>query len=152
MKISEVMNKNVITVRPDATVNDVACLLAEHSISGMPVVDDSQRVVGLVTERDLLPKMSGIPFSNVRLPALFGEWLGEEEFEEIIRKAKDRKVTEVMNESVLSINADESISKAASMMAQNSVKRLPVVRDNRLVGIITRADVIRAIAERGTDD
>lgn len=151
MKVSDVMTSEVITIDEQSTVAQVAELLAKNGFSGVPVVNAERKVVGMVTERDLLPKMKGVPFSNLRLPALFGEWLGEQEFEQAISETRERSVKEAMSSEVITIAADDELGRAAALMAQHSVKRLPVVSEGDLVGIITRADIIRAIASHNVD-
>lgn len=149
VKIAEIMTSKVVTAGAQATISEVAQLMTENGISGVPVVDADSKVLGIVTERDLLPKMKGIPFSRVKLPALFGEWLGDLKFEQIIAEAKDLKASEVMTNNLITVNADDEISLAAELIAQHSIKRLPVLRDGVLEGIVTRADIIRAISSKG---
>ena len=146
MKISEVMTSNVITAGPEANLSEIARLMAENGVSGVPIVDTENKVLGIVTERDFLPQLKGVPFSNVKLPTLFGEWFEERDFGQLIAEARKQKATDVMKSPVVTVDVNDELGRAAELLAQHSVKRLPVVQDGVLVGIINRADIIRAIA------
>ena len=146
MKVSDVMTKEVLTVTEDARVSDVARLLMEKGFSGVPVVNESNEIVGMVTESDLLPKMKKIPFSRIRVPVFFGEWLDAKDFDSLIEEAKSSLIVDIMSTDLVTISSEEEMGKAAELMTTHEIKRLPVVDDKKLVGMITRADIIRALA------
>lgn len=142
-KVRDVMSAPVITIGPDVSLREAARVLLEHSISGLPVVDDFGQVMGLLSETDLLAKESGPEVLRHRPLAWF---LGESP----ATQAEDAKihavkVSEAMTAPVIVIDPDDTVHAAAEMMVRRGVNRLPVIDDGRLVGIVTRADVIRSL-------
>ena len=146
MQAKDVMTRDVITVHPTTTVEAIAHLLTKHRISGVPVVDEVKRVVGIVTERDLFLKEKGIPFSAVKLPALFKQWVDPSQLAEIYRNARHYTAADVMTEPVICVDAESDIGYIAWLMSQRNLKRVPVVSGDVLVGIISRADMIKMLA------
>jgi CBS domain-containing protein len=141
MKVSDVMSRDVTSVTPDTALRDVARTLAERRISGVPVVDAAGRCLGIVSEADLLAKQLSRP-SNRRSPL---EWiLGEQRDPEELRRHGARTAAEAMSAPVISIAPDRPLRDAAALMVDRSVNRLPVLSVDRLVGIVTRADLVRA--------
>ncbi len=151
LKVREIMTAPVITVKPDTTVRELADILAQNKISGVPVVDAQDRVVGMVSEADIILQDADLHFpyyiqfleSVIYLQSVH-------KFEERFRKAFGSKVSEIMTEDVVSVTADESVRDVATLMADRDVNRLPVTENGRLVGIVTRGDIVRAIAQQKT--
>lgn len=150
MKAKDIMTREVITVRPDTTVEAIARLLAEHRISGVPVVASREagRVVGFVSESDLFLKEKGIPFSAVKLPALFKQWVDPTRLAEIYEGARHHTAADVMTRDVICVDAEDDIGQLAWLMAQRDLKRVPVLREGVLAGIITRADIVGMLARK----
>jgi len=143
MRVADVMTTDVITVRPETTLKEVAELLATRGISGAPVVDASGHVVGVVSEADILAKERK-PRQQSRLAHLFGHETHDP-------KAEARIAGEAMTSPAVTITADRRIDAAAGLMLDRNVNRLPVLdREGLLVGIVTRADLVRAFVL--TDD
>ena len=148
LKVREIMQTEVVTVRPDATVGDLADILAKNKVSGVPVVDEQGGVLGMVSEADIILQDADLHFpyyiqfleSVIYLQSV-------RKFEERFRKAFGSKVTEVMSEEVVAISPDASVREAATIMADRNINRLPVTEGGKLVGIVTRGDIVRAIAE-----
>jgi len=138
----EIMTTPVITVSPQTPVRDAACLLVERHISGLPVVDSEGNLVGIVTEADLLYK-EATPKPPEPLWRWFGRSLWLERLVGPYRKAEGRTVGEVMTHNVITAEEDTPVHVVASRMVRFGVNRLPVVRDRRVTGIITRADVLK---------
>lgn len=141
-KIRDVMTESVLSVRTETPLREVARLLGDHRISGLPVVDAEGTVVGVVSEADLLMKEQGpdaIPHRR------FARFLGESR-ESRAQLAKLRATTagEAMSAPAVTIGADGRVSAAAALMVARKVNRLPVVEDGKLLGIVTRADLVRA--------
>lgn len=145
MIVADFMTRQVITIAPDAAVLEAAKLMLQHKISGLPVVDAAGRLVGIVSEHDLLrqhkngdgtvgPHWLQLMIERSALP-------GEAD------KFNDRKVAEVMTRRVVSIAETSSLGEASRLIGDLNVKRLPVVRNGKLVGIIARADLIRALTQ-----
>ena len=147
MKAKDIMTRDVITVRPTTTVEDIAHLLTKHRIGGVPVVDDERRVVGIVTERDLFLTENGIPFSAVKLPELFKDWVDPGKLVEIYASARHHKAVEVMTPNPIFVGPEDKVDLIAWKMARYDLKRVPVLEDGLLVGFITRADIIQLLAK-----
>jgi CBS domain-containing protein len=142
MTVGDVMTRSVITVRSWTPLKEVAQLLIDRRISGVPVVDDDGKLLGVVSEGDFLLKEQGVQAVHHRpLARIFGESRGARS-----RLAKIGALTagEAMTAPALTIAPGRHISEAAALMTGRGVNRLPVVDDGHLVGIVTRADLVRA--------
>ncbi len=141
----EIMTKDVITVRPEATVEELARLLIEHKISGVPVMDDNKKLVGIVTENDLIRKNKRLHIPTVI--RLFDAYimLGSGKAEEEIKKMAATTVDEICTEKVVSINEETSLEDIATIMAEQHVHLLPVLSGSTVVGIVGKADMVRAM-------
>lgn len=142
MKIADVMTHPVVTVRRDAPLKDVARLLIEHGISGVPVADADGAVVGVVSEADFLVKGQGAAKVRHRpLARLLGE---SSETRHQLEVVAARTAEEAMSAPAVTIESGRPIHEAAAIMTSRRINRLPVVDGGRLVGIVTRADLLRA--------
>ncbi len=146
MIAKNIMTREVISIQAETTVEEIARLLSVHHIGGMPVVNQENRVIGIVTESDLFLKRKGIPFSAVKLPVLFKQWVDPEQLAEIYEDARHHTAADVMTSDVVCVDVEEPVGRVAWLMAQRNIKRVPVLQDGVLVGIITRADIIRRLA------
>lgn len=141
MKVRDVMTREVISVAPEAPLRDVARLLCEHRISGVPVVDAEGACIGVVSEADLLLKQ----VSRQQPARLSLEWfLSPPPDPDELRRRKAATAAAAMTSPALTIEADRPLREAASLMVDRGVNRLPVVSGTALVGMITRADLVRA--------
>jgi CBS domain-containing protein len=142
MTIRDVMTTSVLTVRPDTPLKDVARLLIDSDVSGVPVVDDGGAVLGVVSEGDFLVKEQGPQaLRHRRLARLLGE---SEATQRQIGKLAARTAGEAMTAPAITIEPSRSIQHAAAVMTERRVNRLPVVESGRLIGIVTRSDLVRA--------
>jgi CBS domain-containing protein len=147
--VREVMTGSVVSVTPDMSIKDVARLLVDRRISGLPVVDADGVVVGVVTEGDLLVKEQDTTSIHRRpLARIFGE---SRETRAMLAKAEARTAGEAMSAPAITITADAPIHEAASVMIDRKVNRLPVVDNGKLLGIVARADVVRTLARSDAD-
>jgi CBS domain-containing protein len=142
MQVQDLMTRDVITVRPEMPIPDAARLMVAHGVSGVPVVDDHERLVGVLTEADLMVRERPRPRTSW-WRALF---VDPDELARDYRKAAGLTVGEVMTRAVVTVTPDSTVAAAAELMHQARVRRLPVVQDGRLVGILSRADVVKAVA------
>lgn len=148
MNVRDVMTRTVASVRPETPLREVAMLLLDKEISGVPVVDGEGAVLGVVSEGDLLMKEQGAAAIRHRpLARLLGE---SQESRVQIAKLESRTAGEAMTAPAVTIGSGRRITEAAALMTTKKVNRLPVVDNGRLVGIVTRADLIRAYLR--TDD
>lgn len=142
--VGELMTTKVITVREDAPFKEVVEKLMVYDISAVPVVDDRQRLLGIVTEADLLSKEAHTPMHRAGILQLgpSGRWL---------RKAEGRTARDLMTPDPVTATPGESLRNAARRMMRTNVKRLPVVDEGLLVGILSRHDVLD-VFDRPDDD
>jgi CBS domain-containing protein len=148
MRVADIMTRPVIAVRPETAVPEIARLMWEHRISGVPVVEPSGRVVGIVTELDLLVRNANlhVPTYLRVLDALIplgNPW----QFAEELRRALGTTAAEVMTSPVVTVSPDTDLAAAATLMLDRRVNPVPVVDGDRLVGIISRADFVRLLAQ-----
>lgn len=147
--VAEIMDSEPVTVAPEATVEEVVRLLRDHDLSGVPVVNAGGRCVGMITEADLVLADEG---GDLHLPhyiELFGGVVFLEplrHFEERLRKALAATAQDLMTEDPVTVGAQESVRAAARVIAERRHNRVPVVEHGRLVGVVTRADVLAALA------
>jgi CBS domain-containing protein len=144
MKACDVMVSPVVTVKPSASVKELARLLLDRRISAVPVVDDQGKVVGLVSEGDLLHRAEA-GTERQRPWWLLGQ-TGEETLAAEYVKAHARKVADVMTSPVTTATPDMPLHEVATLMERHSIKRVPIVKDGQLVGIVSRANLVRAVA------
>jgi len=142
LTVADVMSRPALTVRRDTPLKDVARLLIDNGVSGMPVVDDGGAVVGVVSEGDFLVKEQGPnEVRHRRLARLLGQSAGTRQQ---LNKLAARNAGEAMTAPALTITSARTVREAAAIMTREHVNRLPVVDGGVLVGIVTRADLVRA--------
>jgi len=142
MKVRDVMTKDVISVTPETSLKEVARVLVQTRVSGLPVVDDG-KVVGVISEGDVLFKERG-PTEHKGVGVL--GWLLDPHGAEAQLKLEATTVSEAMTMPPVTIESRRPIPVAAALMLEQGVNRLPVVDGGNLVGIVTRADLVRAFA------
>ena len=145
MNAADIMTPDVITVGPDTPLDQIVTLMLDGRISGIPVVDEDA-VIGIVTEGDLLrrvelgsePRRSHLLELVSRATPLAAEYV----------RSHGRKASEVMTESVITVDDTTPIAEIARILETRRIKRVPVLRDGKLVGIVSRANLLRALATR----
>jgi CBS domain-containing protein len=147
--VGEIMDTDPVTVAPETSVEDVVAAMREHELPGLPVVDSEGTVWGIVTEADLvLPDEDGdlhIPhYINLFGGTVFLEPLSR--FGDRLRKAFAANAADMMTRDVDTVGPDTSIREAARLIHESGHNRLPVVEDGKLVGVVTRLDVLGALA------
>jgi CBS domain-containing protein len=143
----DIMKTDVITIGPDATVKELAQLFEQHHISGCPVVDGQQRLIGIVTEGDLVAMDAELHFP------MYIQFLDSliyvesvHKFEERLRRALGAFVRDVMSTDVHSVGPEASVREVATLMTRHKINRIPVLdEDRRLVGIVGRHEVLASI-------
>lgn len=143
MKVKNFMTSEVVTVTPETSILDAARLMLDHQISGLPVVTDEGRVVGIISEHDLL--RGGSNDVQSPLPHWLRLMIERANLADATARFQVRKVGDVMTPNPVTIAETASLEEAGRLIGDHDVKRLPVIRDGRLVGIIARADVVRAM-------
>ena len=148
MRVKDLMETDVITINEDARLEDVVRLLHEKNISGVPVVDGTNRLVGIVSHRDLLRILFPFYDSYYKAPELYAD------FETRDEKAKDirrMRVSQFMSNPVHTAHPEMPVLHAGGMMLAKSIQRLPVVIGGELVGIVTRKQILREIFKKNFD-
>lgn len=148
MNVREIMTEPVLVVNQERSLEEVAYMMLNNKIGGLPVVDDEGKIVGMVTETDFSAKEHAIPFSRNYAPQLFGDWMSKEHIERAYEAARTVRVKEIMTKPVLTIGEDDSVAEAVRRMLNERVHRLPVVRDGIPIGIITRHDLLKMVVQK----
>lgn len=149
MRAAQVMSPDVLSIPADATVFDAAEALVGAGVSAMPVVDGTGRMLGIVSEADLMRRaeIGTEPHKS---------WL-QRMFSDDVTAAKEyvglhaRRVTDVMTSTVVTVDEDDTLGHVADLMARHKVKRVPVLSGTRVVGIVSRANLLRALLSRETE-
>jgi CBS domain-containing protein len=148
MKASDVMTKRVISIEADAPIMEAVRLMLQNRISGLPVVGRKGELVGMVTEGDFLRR------SEIGTQRHRNRWLeflvGPGRLADEYVHASGRKVEEVMTREPITVTEDTPLDEAVGLMERHRIKRLPVVRDGKLVGIVTRANIMHALVSLAT--
>ena len=144
MRAHQIMTRPVITVTPDTTIVEAATVMLQRHVSGLPVVDASGKLVGVVSEGDFIRR------AEIGTGRKRGRWLrfvlGTGKSASDFVHEHGRKVSEIMSTSPLTITEDTALAEIVALMEKNHVKRLPVMRGHQLVGIVSRANLLRAVA------
>lgn len=115
----DIMTHKVCTIRPEASVQEIAQLLSQKRISGAPVVDADGNIIGIVTEADIISKVD----------------------------REGMRVADILSSNIISVDEETPVSEIAMLLTERKIKRVPVMRGDKLVGIVSRADIIHAVAQ-----
>jgi len=143
MKARDVMTRDVVSVAPNETILGAGELMLRHHVSGLPVIDENERLIGIVTERDFLRPIGSRP--GDRRPRWFEVIAARPVISEPAEQRCRRKVAEVMTPDPVTVGEDTPVGDVVRMMETHRVKRLPVVREGRMVGIISRENLMHAL-------
>ncbi len=147
MKLArDIMTTEVVTVTRETSVRDLARLLAEKRISGTPVVDEAGRVIGVVTESDLIDQNKRVHIPTV-ISILDGFLFLEkpDRLEKELKKIAGSQVGDIYSDEVISVTPETPLDEIATLMAEKQVHTLPVIEADRLVGVIGKSDIIRTL-------
>jgi CBS domain-containing protein len=147
MQAADVMARSVVTVTRDATIGDTAKLMISHRISGIPVVDRKGRLVGIVTEGDLLRRAET---GTERHRSAWSEWFSpNSRLAADYIKSRALRVADIMTREVISVGELATLGEIADLLETKRIKRVPVVTDGKIVGIVSRADLLRVLVSGG---
>jgi CBS domain-containing protein len=142
MRAHQIMTRSVITIAPDATIHEAAMAMLRHHISGLPVVDAGGKLLGIVSEGDFIRR------SEIGTPRKRGRWLkvllGDSAVDYV--REHGRSVSDVMTSDPVTITEDATLEEIVDAMETNGVKRLPVMKGDKLVGLVSRANLMQAVA------
>jgi CBS domain-containing protein len=147
MKAIDVMVRDVITIGPDDSIADAAKLIADNDVSALPVVDDGGHLVGIISEGDLMSReeIGAAVHHPWWIEAVTPAATLAAEF----AKSHGKRVEEVMSEDVITATEDAPLAEIAAILERNRIKRVPIVRDGELVGIVSRSNLVQALASNG---
>lgn len=148
--VAEMMTRNPLTVMPESPLQDAIALLAQHHISGLPVVNQEGNLVGVISETDLMWQETGVeppPYIMILDSVIYLQ--NPARYEKEIHKALGQTVGEVMTDKPISIQSHQTLREAAQLMHEKKIRRLPVVEtgNHKVIGILTQGDIIRAMAK-----
>jgi CBS domain-containing protein len=148
MQAKDIMTANVITVSEDTPVHEIVGLLLKYRISAVPVVDGAQKVVGIVSEGDLL-RGEGTSRPRVRHPW----WLESVFVGQTVAydKARGRRASAVMTRNVITVGEETPLNEIAELLERHHIKRVPVLKDGKLAGIVSRANLLHGLANTIVD-
>ncbi|KAB8319325.1 CBS domain-containing protein [Tolypothrix campylonemoides VB511288] len=146
--VADIMSRDPIVVRPESPLQEAIKILAERRISGLPVVDDSSKLVGIISETDLMWQETGVtPPAYIMFLDSVIYLQNPADYERDLHKALGQTVGEVMSKNPITITPDKTATEAARLMHDRNVHRLPVLdSEGQVIGILTRGDIIRAMA------
>lgn len=145
MQAKDIMTTTVVTVEPDATVRDIAKRLIANSISAVPVVERDGKLIGIISEGDLMRR---VDIGTERQPSWWLSFLmsGSDEAAREFVKTHGRQAADVMTRTVITVREDTPVPEIAELLEKHQIKRVPVVRGDKVVGIVSRANLIRGLA------
>ena len=144
MRAHQIMTKDVITVTPQTTIEEAAKIMLEIHVSGLPVMDDAGRLVGIVSESDFL-RRSEIGTGR-RRPAWLQFFMGPGKAASEFIHERGRKVEDIMTRDPITVGEETPLEDLVGLMEKNGIKRLPVTSGRTLKGIVTRANLLQAVA------
>jgi CBS domain-containing protein len=144
MKAVDVMVRDLVTVGPDASVTEAARLMSENDVSALPVLDKDGRLVGIVSEADLLRRKE--LGTDTRRPWWIEAMTPATALAAEFAKSHGKRVAEVMSENVITAAEETPLAEIATLLERNRIKRIPITRDGELVGIVSRANLVQALA------
>lgn len=149
MNVDKIMTQNVVSVQRDSTISEIAQVMVEHKVSGLPVLSAGGYLVGIVTEGDLLRRemTPRLPeFINILGAVIY--YHGVERYNEDFKKILAKTAMDIMTEDLITVKEGTDVSAAAKIMLDNNIKQIPVVDGSKLIGIITRADIVKLLLKQ----
>jgi CBS domain-containing protein len=144
MRAIDVMVRDVVTVRPDTDIAEAIKLLSEHDVSALPVVDEKGNLMGILSEADLMHRVE--IDTEKRRPWWLEAVTGASTLAEEFAKSHGKKVVEVMTSGAISVSEDTPLSEIAGLFERKRINRVPVVKNGKLVGVVSRSNLIQALA------
>lgn len=145
---ADIMSTPVRLVRETTTLAEAAEIMLAEEIGSLVVVDEEEKVVGIVTDSDFGSSEARVPFSTFRAPTLLDRWIGEEGVERIYQEARRRTVAEIMTRPVHTVRTDTPLRDLLDVMFRRDIKHLPVLRGEEPAGMIARHDLLKVVRDR----
>ena len=150
MQAADIMTTNVISVRADTEVREIAGLLLNHRISAVPVTNEEMQVIGIVSEGDLMRRVE--TGTDDRHSWWLADVLSTRDKTAEYIKTHGRKASDVMTRTVIKVQEDTPLYKIAGLLERHHIKRVPVTRDGKLIGIVSRANLLHGLVAQGAKD
>lgn len=148
MNAKDIMTKDVVTVTKEITIEELARLFTKHDISGAPVVDKDGKLTGIVTENDLIKMEQRLHIPTVVTIFDAVIYLGSsKKFEEDIKRMAATKVEDIYRKEVVTIDENATLEEIATIMCEKNIHHIPIIKKGKLVGIIGKKDIVKAIAK-----
>lgn len=156
MLVKEIMEKKVITLKPDDTLKDVVLKFSKNNISGAPVINNENQVVGIVCEADIFHTLKNDSrefrmvhlFPDAKMIGLsFEEVPTDKKTEELLEDLGGIKVSQIMKKGVKTVGPDDQVKAVIDIVASGMINRVPVIKDGKLIGIVSRGDIIKGISQ-----
>lgn len=146
VKAKEIMSKDVISVHKDTTIKEIAKVLIDNKISGVPVIDEGGNLVGMVSEGDLLHKETSPRLPDVvNILGAIIYYNGVQRYNEDFKKLIAEQAESIMTRKVITVSEETEVDAIAKLMLEHGIKRVPVMNGRKMVGIISRADIIKLL-------
>jgi CBS domain-containing protein len=142
--VADLMEENPVSTKPGTSLIELVRQLKRYGLRAVPVVDEDGKLVGVVSETDLFLKDKGVPFSMEKVPTLLGEMVAEDELQDF-EPTRRVKVEEVMSDSLVTLDPSATLEDAAMLMHKRHFSLIPIVEDDRLVGVVRRIDILRRL-------
>lgn len=147
MKVAEIMTKKVISVKPDTSVKEVAKILFSKNLTGVPV-EDSGKLIGIITEADLVMRQAPVHMpSYIELLDSFIYLERPKHLKEEIDKVLGTTASDIMTKNVVTVEADSSVEDLADLIRDKHINPVPVMKDSKIVGIVSRADIVKLLTK-----
>lgn len=151
--LSRIMTRPPISVEADVNLAEAAEKMLRQGVGALLVTDARGLLIGILTEGDFTARRVGIPFSTFHAPQVLGQWLGEEAVERIYARARGSTVGEAMTSPVQAVTEDQDVKDVLQLMLDRDLKHVPVVRDDRAIGMIARHDLLKMmLVGQGEDE
>lgn len=153
MLAKEIMKTEVITLSPEATISEIARLMVENDISGLPVVDGEKRVLGVVSEMDLMYKDVKLDEPSVWDLCLWSALGSQEiyEYKDSFRKFRAKTAAEIMTSPAITVDENEDVSKVGNLMFTRHIKRVFITQNEKLVGVISRSAFVKMLIDEKSE-
>ncbi len=139
--VSDFMQRDPVTAKPDMPLIELVSILRAGGRRGLPVTDDDNRLVGVVSETDLFLKEHPVPFSTEKVPSLLGQVIDKQQVDQVSR-VREMKVGQVMTHKSVTVREDATLEETALLMCERHLSMVPVVSDEVLVGVVRRCDIL----------
>jgi len=149
MNVEEIMTKNIVSIKRNNTIDEIARVMVENKVSGLPVLSDGGYLIGIVTEGDLLRRemTPRLPeFINILGAVIY--YHGVERYNEDFKKILAKTAVDIMTEDLITVKEGTDVGEVAKIMLDNNIKQIPVVDGSKLIGLITRADIVKLLLKQ----